>query len=149
MKKWDFPDAKRKWTLPDSSLENLSLLILSLPLSDGILIFSKTKWASHQLYKQGYLSQELGSHLFEHQGSEDPFLSFSVGVCMCVSCHFSRVQLCGSVDCSLPGFSVHGILQARILEWFAMPSSRASSQPRDQTLVSSIYLYSQTGSFYH
>ena len=39
------------------------------------------------------------------------------------------------MDCSPPGFSVHGILQARILEWVAMPSSRASSQPRDQTQV--------------
>ena len=35
--------------------------------------------------------------------------------------------LCDSVDCSLPGFSVHGILQARTLEWVAMPSSRGSS----------------------
>ena len=40
--------------------------------------------------------------------------------------------------CSLPGSSVHGILQARILEWVAMPSSRGSSQPRDQTQVSRI-----------
>ena len=38
------------------------------------------------------------------------------------------------VDCSPPGSSVHGILQARILEWVAMPSSRGSSQPRDGTL---------------
>jgi len=37
------------------------------------------------------------------------------------------------VDCSPPGSSVHGILQARILEWVAMPSSRGSSHPRDQT----------------
>ena len=35
------------------------------------------------------------------------------------------------MDCSLPGFSVHGILQARILEWVAMPSSRRSSPPRE------------------
>ena len=33
-------------------------------------------------------------------------------------------------DCSLPGSSVHGILQARILEWVAVPSSKGSSQPR-------------------
>ena len=33
------------------------------------------------------------------------------------------------MDCSLPGSSVHGILQAQILEWVAMPSSRGSSQP--------------------
>ena len=39
------------------------------------------------------------------------------------------------MDCSLPGSSVHGILQARILEWVAMPSPRGSSQPRDRTSV--------------
>ena len=37
------------------------------------------------------------------------------------------------VDCSPPGSSVHGILQARILEWVAISFSRGSSQPRDQT----------------
>ena len=42
------------------------------------------------------------------------------------------------MDYSLPGSSVHGILQARILEWVAMPSSRGSSQPRDWTHVSYI-----------
>ena len=39
--------------------------------------------------------------------------------------------LCNTMDCSLPGSSVLGILQVRILEWTAMPSSRRSSQPRD------------------
>ena len=39
------------------------------------------------------------------------------------------------VDCSPPGSSVRGILQARILKWVAMPSSRGSSRPRDQTHV--------------
>ena len=42
------------------------------------------------------------------------------------------------MDCSPPGLSVHGILQARILEWVAIPSSRGSSQPRDWTQVSHI-----------
>ena len=42
------------------------------------------------------------------------------------------------MDCSLPDSSVHGILQARILEWVAIPFSRESSQPRDQTHVSCI-----------
>ena len=42
------------------------------------------------------------------------------------------------VDCSLPGSSVHGILQARILERVAMPSSRGSSNPRNQTHISCI-----------
>ena len=40
------------------------------------------------------------------------------------------------MDCSLPGSSVHGISQARILEKVAIPFSRGSSQPRDQTWVS-------------
>ena len=42
----------------------------------------------------------------------------------------SCLTLCGPMDCSLPGPSAYGILQARILEWVAMPSSRESSQPR-------------------
>ena len=42
----------------------------------------------------------------------------------------SCLTLRNPMNCSLPGSSVHGILQARILEWFAMPSSRGSSQPR-------------------
>ena len=42
------------------------------------------------------------------------------------------------MDCSPPGSSVPGILQARILEWVAKPSSREPSQPRDQTCVSCI-----------
>jgi len=46
--------------------------------------------------------------------------------------------LCNPMDCSLPGSSVHRILQARILEWFAVPFSRASSWPRDWTQVSCI-----------
>ena len=40
------------------------------------------------------------------------------------------------MDYSLPGSSVHGILQARILEWVAISYSRGSSRPRDQTWVS-------------
>ena len=50
-------------------------------------------------------------------------------------------QSCPTVqphDYRLPGFSIHGIFQARILEWVAISFSRRSSQPRDQTQVSSI-----------
>ena len=43
--------------------------------------------------------------------------------------------LCDLVDCSQSGSSVHGILQARILEWVAISFSRGSSRPRDQTQV--------------
>ena len=44
------------------------------------------------------------------------------------------VAIFDAMDCSPPGSSVHRILQARILEWIAMPSSRESSQLGDQTL---------------
>ena len=44
------------------------------------------------------------------------------------------------LQCSQPGSSVHGILQARILELVAMPSSSGSSQPRDQTQVAPLLL---------
>ena len=43
------------------------------------------------------------------------------------------LTLCNPMVCSPTGSSVHGISQARILEWVAMPFSRVSSQPRDQT----------------
>ena len=45
----------------------------------------------------------------------------------------SRQTVCNTMDCSPPGSSIHGILQARILEWVAMPFSRESSQHRDRT----------------
>ena len=51
-------------------------------------------------------------------------------VCSVMSC------VCNPMDCSPPGSSVHGISQARILEWVAISFSRGSSQPRDQTQIS-------------
>ena len=55
---------------------------------------------------------------------------------LCYAYLLNHVQHCDSVDCSLPGPSFHGILQTRILEWVAVPSSRGSSWPRDPTCVS-------------
>ena len=60
----------------------------------------------------------------------------SLDACCAVLGRFICVRLCEPMEYSLPGSSVHGILQARILEWVAMPSSRGSSQPGDQTLIS-------------
>ena len=59
-------------------------------------------------------------------------------VSACVHAEFLRscLTLCNPMDRSLPGSSVHVILQARILEWAAMPSSRGSSWPSDWTQVS-------------
>ena len=74
----------------------------------------------------------------------DPYGFIRVGECVfvyvCASAQL--LQLCpilwDGIDCSLPGSSVHGIFQAIILEWVAIPFSRGSSQPRDQTHISHI-----------
>ena len=75
------------------------------------------------------------------------FLSNNYVPIMCCSGHSGAVlclvaqlylTLCNPMDSSPPGSSVHGILQAKMLEWVAIPSSRGSSQPRDQTQVSRI-----------
>ena len=62
-------------------------------------------------------------------------------MCVC-SCIRERAYLCPTLcdpmDCSPPSSSVHGISQARILEWVAMSSSRESSRPRDRTRISCI-----------
>ena len=58
---------------------------------------------------------------------------WGVGVCSVAQ---SCLTLCSPMDCSPPGSSVHGILQARILEWVAMPSSRGTLWTMDQTWVS-------------
>ena len=61
-----------------------------------------------------------------------------VTVCVCVLVAQSCLTLWDPLDCSPPGSSVHGMLQARTLEWVAMPFSRGSSRPRDRTRVSRI-----------
>ena len=69
---------------------------------------------------------------------------FLCTTCMCMLSHsvtfdsFSRPTLGDLMDCSLPGCSVHGIAQAGILEWVAIPFSRESSPPREPTWVSCV-----------
>ena len=65
-------------------------------------------------------------------------LLFSYKIQYVYVCAQSCLTLCNPLGYSLSGFSVHGIFQARILEWVAIPFSRGSSQPRDQTQVSCI-----------
>ena len=63
----------------------------------------------------------------------------SLVICVCAQ-SLSHIRLFATtMDYSLPGSSVCGIFQARILEWVAISSSKGSSQPRDQTRVSSVY----------
>ena len=63
-------------------------------------------------------------------------VSLFPSICMYAKLLQSCLTLCDSMVCSPPGFTVHGILQARILEWVAMPSSRGSSKTRDGTRIS-------------
>ena len=65
------------------------------------------------------------------------FMGFP-GVPSVCSAAQSCPTLCDPMDCSPPGSSAHGILQARMLEWVAMSSSRGSSQLRDWTCISYI-----------
>ena len=87
-----------------------------------------------------------------------PFVwSFTLFLCFKTACYWHTVELqccvsfcckvivaqlsltlCDSMDHSLPDSSVHGILQARILEWVAIPSSRGPSQLRDWTHISRV-----------
>ena len=58
------------------------------------------------------------------------------------------LTLCDPVNCNPPGSSVHGNLQAWILEWVAMPSSRGSSWPRDRTCISYVCQHWQVCGFF-
>ena len=60
-------------------------------------------------------------------------------VCCCCLLAQPCLTHCDPMDCSPPGSSVHGILQARTLEWVAMPSSKGSSQPRSPALLGILY----------
>ena len=90
---------------------------------------------------QVYLSKSLLLTLWLNLGCErsisavlvnSPVLPF---VCMLGQQLQSCLTLCDTVDCSLAGFPIHEILQATVLEWIVLPSSRGSSQLRDQTHI--------------
>ena len=93
-----------------------------------------TKWQ-----KQTFLLQL--KYLEVHLASwkpESPWLCLSIPESERKVKSLSCVQLCDPMDYSLPGSSVHGIFQARVLEWIATSFSSESSWPRDWTLVSCI-----------
>ena len=81
------------------------------------LLGPRIKPGSPALQVYPFLSEPPGNP--SHSGSAEPCLSLG-----------------NPMDCSPSGFSVHGALQVRTLDWVAMPSSRGSSQPRVQTQVS-------------
>ena len=75
-------------------------------------------------------------HISTQQGKENPIVKGKEGLrgreqtVRVFKSHPQCLTLCESMDCSLPGSSVHGILQARTLEWVIITVSRSPSQPR-------------------
>ena len=96
-------------------------------------------WA-HKNFRSPWI---LTLHLFKilALGTVSPLPTLVVCCLVSISCP----TLCNPMDNSLPGSSVHGLFQARILQQVAMSSSKESSQPRDQTCVPYL-LYWQAGS---
>ena len=84
---------------------------------------------SRSLLLHGSFSLELTSSCFLWTGCALP-------CCYCCLVIKSYLTLCDTMNCSLPSSSVHGILQARMLEWIAISFFRESFRPRDQTCIS-------------
>ena len=94
-----------------------SWLVSARPISAFFVIFPLRGWHLSTIPSPGFLAS-FG-------------LSLIVNVLVAQSCP----TLCNPMDCNSLGASVHGILQARILEWVVIPFSRGSSPSRDQTQV--------------
>ena len=94
-----------------------------------------------QLCKTENMSKEKETQMIKpkYWFSEGHFIAL---VCSSEHCchrfYLSQVQLCNSGDHSLPGSSVRGVSEARILEWVVISFSKGSSGPRDQTCISSL-----------
>ena len=109
-----------------------------------------------QLLELTVCPYDIKARKFSHQYFLNSFTYKNQALCCFILCEFetpviktkakcmhvhllNHVRLFGdAMDCSLPGSSVHGISQARLLEWVAISFSRGSSGSRDQTLVSCI-----------
>ena len=113
--------------LPSSPLFSTPYGLMSNPFNLRLFF-----WNSLLLFFFTNNSSNNGYHLHA-KSSAKCFICIVVSCECCILSLFSCVWLC---NCSLPGSPVFGILQARILEWVAMPSSRGSSWRRNQTCVS-------------
>ena len=89
------------------------------------MIYSRFEYLENRISLEG-----LKNVLESYTGAQ------GITCCHCCCCLVAKLclTLYNSMNCSLPGSSVHGIIQARILEWVAISFSRGSSQPRDHPL---------------
>ena len=109
------------------------LLMRMLPASpEGSLISSRNIWCCRTLFHSHHFSPQ---YYFKKATGEWP-LPFSL-IKQCAESKVKVAQSCLTL-CDPMDYTVHGILQARLLEWVAIPFSRRSSQPRDWTQVSYI-----------
>ena len=108
--------------------------ILSLFLSFSLLTPFLQTLCPSLIQSQHLLLSLFGKNLCMFLTAHSLFTSLSVARI----CSFAQLclTLCDPLDCSLPGSSVHGSFQARILEWIAISSSKGSSQPKDRTCIS-------------
>ena len=127
---------------------------LGLGSSKGTVTWSVDSWQTPELVPTPVLPEAWGTVSLECVRAPESFLQSPymlkwerISICCLQSMYLmwevSVTQLCPTLwdptDCSPAGSSVHGILQARILEWVAMPFSRGSSESRDQAWVSSVW----------
>ena len=124
------------------------VLITPVIFSSHLYVITAVIFSSHLLYSHHsccyilFTPVTFSSHLCSPPpdlcwGPKHKRNSFKA-ICCCCSVSKLCPPLCGPVDCRPPGCSVHGISQARILEWIAISYSRESSHPRDWTHVSCI-----------
>ena len=91
-----------------------------------------TLWLSNNKHSQNIPTRQ---HVPNDGASSEYYQPIKNGACCCLLTQ-SCMILCNPMDCSPPGSSVHGILQARILEWVAISFSRGYFWPKDRTYIS-------------
>ena len=118
-----------------SDLRTWHLAVYSVPLLTSPELFALT---NHKLWNctvKNYLTVWVWFLCFIAADSDYsvlfPYVYWGIWSCMCAKSLQSCLTLYDPMDCSPPGSSVHGILQAKILDWVAIPFSKASSQPRE------------------
>ena len=110
--------------LPGSSVHGILQARILAPFSRGSSWPKDWTWVSHITGRFFTIWATRGAPIL--------YMKVEVKVLVTQSC----LMLCDSMDCSPPGSSVHGIFQAKILEWFAISFSRGSSWPRGRNWVS-------------
>ena len=95
-------------------------------------------WIGRAIMKNSVQISQKIKNGFTIWSSDWPFDIYTKDIIVKVLVAQACPALCDHMDCSPPGSSVHGILQARILKWIAMPSSRGSSWPRGWICISCI-----------